>query len=52
MSSYVQVAGHSHDRESFYRDLCESMSSGVVVIDGDGSIETFNSAAAQIIDLE
>lgn len=28
------------------------MSSGVVVIDGDGLIETFNGAAAQILDLE
>lgn len=40
------------DGDSVYRDICESMTSGVVVIGGDGVIRTFNQTASTILDLE
>ena len=36
---------HSEDPVSIYRAVCESMTCGVMLIDGQGRIETFNPAA-------
>ena len=46
------VAAVADRGDSIYRDLCESMTSGVVLIDGEGVIETFNAAAAEILGLD
>ena len=37
---------------SVYRSICESMTCGVMLIDGDGSVETFNPAAAAILGVD
>ena len=46
------IPGPGADADSVYRQVCESMTSGVVLIDGQGLIETFNPAAAAILGLE
>ena len=38
--------------DAIYREVCESMTSGVLLIDGQGRIETCNPAAAAILGLE
>ncbi len=40
------------DSPSVYRAICESMACGVMLIDAQGRIETFNLAAAAILGLE
>lgn len=40
------------DTASVYRAICESMTSGVMLIDAQGRIETFNRAASSMLDLE
>ena len=37
---------------SIYRAVCESMASGVMLIDGEGRIETFNPAASRLLGLD
>ena len=44
------VAGRS--RDSIYRMVCESMTCGVMLINGQGEIETFNAAAAALLGLD
>lgn len=44
--------GAAAGRDSVFRMICESMASGVMLIDGQGRIETFNPAASAILGLE
>ena len=37
---------------SIYRAVCESMTSGVMLIDDEGRIETFNPAASKLLGLD
>ena len=39
-------------RDAIYRTVCESMTCGVMLIDGEGRIETFNPAATEILGLD
>lgn len=38
--------------DSLYRKVCESMTSGVMLINANGEIETFNQAASEILGLD
>lgn len=42
----------SDDPASIYRAVCDSMTCGVVLIDGQGRIETFNPAASRLLGLD
>lgn len=48
----TETASVAEFPEPFYRAICESMTTGVMLIDGDGRIETFNPAAAALLGLE
>ena len=39
-------------RDAIYRTVCDSMTCGVMLIDGEGRIETFNPAATEILGLD
>ena len=39
-------------RDTIYRLVCDSMASGVMLVDDEGGIETFNRAAAEIFGLD
>ena len=43
---------HPDDPVSIYRTVCESMTCGVMLIDGQGRIETFNPTASELLGLD
>ncbi len=50
--SSAREPGATARRDSVFRMICESMAYGVMLIDGQGRIETFNPAASEILGLE
>ena len=45
-------AAVERSRDTIYRIVCDSMTSGVMLVDGEGRIETFNRAAAETLGLD